>query len=204
MPDRSNVLDLTHPAWRFLSTISRVADEAERTRLTATTIPAVIPCDVCGVALLDDAEEAWNLVLLQDGQVVPAPQFRCPRPFSGAPPWRIAYEMSFRHSLVVSRTRRHRNCGGQDRRRCKAGSLRFVRNPRNGAQKPPRRVRQVEHIAAVWHSVLGFEVTPPRRHIRPGKYAAGNANWEPLQAMARSEHWDGKKPVASRSQIIGR
>ncbi len=72
MPDRSNVLDLTHPAWMFLSTISRVADEAERARLTATTIPAVIPCDVCGVALLDDAEEAWNLALLRGGQVVPA------------------------------------------------------------------------------------------------------------------------------------
>ena len=75
MTGRATALDMTHPLWRLLTTISEVRDEAERARLTATAIPAVVPSTLCGVSLLTEDEDSWDLVLVRDGaQVTEGPE----------------------------------------------------------------------------------------------------------------------------------
>ncbi len=60
----------THPLWTFLTALSGVTDELERARLTATGLPALVPCSVSGMALVDGAQTRWQLVLQKDGQDV--------------------------------------------------------------------------------------------------------------------------------------
>ena len=71
MPGHTAALDLRDPVLRFLTVISEVGDDAERARLTATAIPAAIPCTLCGVALLNEAAGSWNLALVRHGELVP-------------------------------------------------------------------------------------------------------------------------------------
>ena len=59
---------VSHPLWTFLTALSGVTDEIERARLIATGLPALVPCSVSGVALVDGAQTSWHLVLQKDGQ----------------------------------------------------------------------------------------------------------------------------------------
>ncbi len=61
-------LGITHPLWSFLAALSGVADELERARLIATGLPSLVPCRLSGVALFDEEEETWRLVLQIAGQ----------------------------------------------------------------------------------------------------------------------------------------
>ena len=63
---------VAHPLWAFLTAMSGVGDEFERARLTATGLPALLPCRLSGAALLDEAEESWSLVLQKDGEQLAA------------------------------------------------------------------------------------------------------------------------------------
>ena len=71
IPGPTAALDLKDPVLRFLTVISELGGDAERARLTATAIPAAIPCTLCGVALLNEAEGSWSLALVRDGDLVP-------------------------------------------------------------------------------------------------------------------------------------
>ena len=71
IPGPTAALDLKDPLLRFLTVISEVGGDAERARLTATAIPAAIPCTLCGVALLNEAAGSWSLALVRDGDLVP-------------------------------------------------------------------------------------------------------------------------------------
>ncbi len=71
IPGPTAALDLKDPVLRFLTVISEVGGDAERARLTATAIPAAIPCTLCGVALLNEAVGSWSLALVRDGDLVP-------------------------------------------------------------------------------------------------------------------------------------
>ncbi len=70
IPGPTAALDLKDPVLRFLTVISEVGGDAERARLTATAIPAAIPCTLCGVALLNEAVGSWSLALVRDGALV--------------------------------------------------------------------------------------------------------------------------------------
>ena len=63
----------TPALWTFLTAISGVNDELERARLAATGLPALLPCDVSGLALLLEPEGTWHLALQQDGQQLESP-----------------------------------------------------------------------------------------------------------------------------------
>ncbi len=57
--------------YRFLNmlmTISGIGDEFERARLMATGLPSLFSCRISGLALFDDVESTWHLILQQDGQ----------------------------------------------------------------------------------------------------------------------------------------
>ena len=71
IPGPTAALDLKDPVLRFLTVISEVGGDAERARLTATAIPAAIPCTLCGVALLNEAAGSWSLALVRGGDLVP-------------------------------------------------------------------------------------------------------------------------------------
>ena len=71
IPGPTAALDLKDPLLRFLTVISELGGDAERARLTATEIPAAIPCTLCGVALLNEAVGSWSLALVRDGDLVP-------------------------------------------------------------------------------------------------------------------------------------
>ena len=73
IPGPTAALDLKDPVLRFLTVISELGGDAERARLTATAIPAAIPCTLCGVALLNEAVGSWSLALVRDGDLVPEP-----------------------------------------------------------------------------------------------------------------------------------
>ena len=68
----SNALRLAHPLWSFLTALSGVTDELERARLMTTCLPSLIPCRVSGVALLDQGERTWHLILQVAGEMVAA------------------------------------------------------------------------------------------------------------------------------------
>ena len=57
-----------HPLWRFLAAISGVSDEVERARLTATAVPSLIRCSVSGLALFNETDESWNLLIQRNGE----------------------------------------------------------------------------------------------------------------------------------------
>lgn len=63
---------VAHPLWAFLATMSRVGDEFERARLTATGLPSFLPCRLSGAALLDEAGVHWRLALQEDGEQLAA------------------------------------------------------------------------------------------------------------------------------------
>lgn len=65
-------LGITHPLWSFLTALSGVADGLERARLIATGLPSLVPCRLSGVALFDDEEETWSLVLQIAGEELAA------------------------------------------------------------------------------------------------------------------------------------
>ena len=52
----------------LLMAVSGVSDELERARLTATGLPSLFSCRVSGLALFDEAESSWRLILHQQGQ----------------------------------------------------------------------------------------------------------------------------------------
>ena len=52
----------------FITAVSGVSDEGERARLTATCLPSFVPCHLSGVALLDEGESGWSMVVERDGQ----------------------------------------------------------------------------------------------------------------------------------------
>jgi len=63
-----------HPLWMFITAISGIDDQAERVRLTATGLPSLLPCQCSGVALLDDGETPFHVIIQQNGQEVSLPQ----------------------------------------------------------------------------------------------------------------------------------
>ena len=65
-------LGIAHPLWSFLTALSGVADELEWARLIATGLPSLVPCRLSGVALLDEEEETWSLVLQIAGKQLAA------------------------------------------------------------------------------------------------------------------------------------
>ena len=60
--------------WTLLASVSRVADEFERARLIAAALPELLQCDMGAVALVNEGDSAWRLVLHQDGKVLGADQ----------------------------------------------------------------------------------------------------------------------------------
>jgi len=64
----------THPLWAFMTALSGVSDEFERARLTATGLPSFLACHVSGVALVDESETAWSLIIQKDGHPVGPPR----------------------------------------------------------------------------------------------------------------------------------
>ena len=58
---------LAQPLWTFLIATSGVRDEAERARLTATALPALLRCTLSGVALLEVSGGRWKLFLQAGG-----------------------------------------------------------------------------------------------------------------------------------------
>lgn len=61
-------LRVTQALWTLLTAVSGLSDEHERARLIATGLPALLPCSVSGLALLNQAGTGWSLVLQKDGQ----------------------------------------------------------------------------------------------------------------------------------------
>jgi PAS domain S-box-containing protein len=59
---------VVHRLLTLLTGLSGVSDELERARLTATGLPSLFPCRVSGLALFDEVETSWRLILQQDGQ----------------------------------------------------------------------------------------------------------------------------------------
>lgn len=57
-----------HRFLTLLMAVSGISDELERARLTATGLPSLFPCRASGLALFDEAEASWRLILQQDGQ----------------------------------------------------------------------------------------------------------------------------------------
>ena len=55
---------VAYPLWTFPGS----GDELEGARLTATVLPSLLPCRVSGVALLDETDTSWTLVLQKDGE----------------------------------------------------------------------------------------------------------------------------------------
>ena len=72
-PDSTQDVHGPRGLWTFLTAISGVNDELERARLAATGLPALLPCDVSGLALLLEPEGTWHLALQQDGQQLESP-----------------------------------------------------------------------------------------------------------------------------------
>ena len=64
----------THTLWAFMTALSGVSDELERARLTATGLPSFLACHVSGVALVDESETAWSLIIQKDGHPVGPPR----------------------------------------------------------------------------------------------------------------------------------
>ena len=64
----------THPLWMLMTALSGVSDELERARLMATGLPSLLPCSMSGVALVDESEKNWNLVVQKDGHHIGSPQ----------------------------------------------------------------------------------------------------------------------------------
>ena len=62
-----------HPLWMFMTAISGVSDELERARLMATGLPSLLPCSLSGVALVDESETTWRLVVQKDGHQIGSP-----------------------------------------------------------------------------------------------------------------------------------
>ena len=57
---------LAHNLWTFIAAISGLSDETERARLIATGLPSLLPGELSGAALLDEASGEWKLVLQKD------------------------------------------------------------------------------------------------------------------------------------------
>ena len=66
--DQARDVGFAHTLCTLLTAISGSGDEFDRARLAATGLPSVVPCRVSGIALLDEAETRWRLVLQQDGR----------------------------------------------------------------------------------------------------------------------------------------
>ena len=64
----------THALWTLLTAISGVTDEVERGRLTATSLPSLLPCHLSGLALLDEGEANWHVSLQESGRQLDAPE----------------------------------------------------------------------------------------------------------------------------------
>ncbi len=67
-------LGVAQALWTLLTAVSGVSDEHERARLLATGLPALLPCPVSGLALLNQAGTGWSLVLQKNGQQLDSPQ----------------------------------------------------------------------------------------------------------------------------------
>ena len=63
-----------HLLWTFMTAISGVSDELEQARLIATGVPALLPCRLSGLALVDESETTWSLIVQKDGYQVDSPQ----------------------------------------------------------------------------------------------------------------------------------
>lgn len=64
--------DALETLWMFLIVMAGVEDEDERTRLTATSIPSLLPCCVSGVALRQETGAGYTLVLQREGRQLSA------------------------------------------------------------------------------------------------------------------------------------
>ena len=63
-----------HLLWSFMTAFSGVSDELERARLMATGLPALLPCGLSGMALIDETETTWSLIVQKNGHQVVSPQ----------------------------------------------------------------------------------------------------------------------------------
>ncbi len=56
----------------LLTTVAAVDDELERARLTATAIPSLVSCSLSGMALREERDAGWKVVLQTDGLLLPS------------------------------------------------------------------------------------------------------------------------------------
>ena len=54
--------------WMLLTATAGVSDELERARLAATGIPSLVRCRLSAIALRQEAEASWTLIIQQEGQ----------------------------------------------------------------------------------------------------------------------------------------